>query len=66
MNTFNPVIRFTSPVGERVCRGHGPFFAQFPVLLLTVKRLGDALIPEVTGMSAEYASQPPSKSHQEE
>lgn len=52
---FNPVIHFTSPVGERMCRGHSPFLAQFPVLLLTVKRPGNALIPEVTGMSAEYA-----------
>lgn len=66
VNMFNPVIHFTSPAGERMCRGHNPFLAQFPVLLLTVKRPGDALIPEVTGVSAEYAQQPPSKSHQEE
>lgn len=52
---FNPVIHFTFPVGERMCRGHNLFLAQFPVLLLTVKRPDDALIPEVTGMSAEYA-----------
>lgn len=45
------ILNLTSPVGECLCRGHNPFFTE-SYAIVNCERPCDALIVEVTGMSA--------------
>lgn len=45
------ILNLTSPVGECLCSGHNPFFTE-SYAIVNCERPCDALIVEVTGMSA--------------